>query len=79
MTSKFVKHAVMIGSAGVVAVAILYSVGLVDSCPTKHAGIVNDLNKYHKTLDPEFCEELVTRIIELNEECGIEIEILDCG
>ncbi len=79
MTSKFVKHSVLIGSAGAVAVAILYSVGLVDSCPAKHVAIISDLNKYHETLDPEFCEKLVERIIELNEECGIEIEILDCG
>jgi len=30
-------------------------------------------------LDPELCDELVNKIIELNEECGIEIEPIDCG
>jgi hypothetical protein len=41
--------------------------------------VVNELKKYQETLDPEFCENLENKIIELNEECGIEIEPIDCG
>ncbi|MGQ0638482.1 MAG: hypothetical protein ACT4N1_03900 [Nitrososphaerota archaeon] len=78
MTSTFVK-CVMIGLAGLVLIVVLYSVGLVDSCSIKHVGVVSDLKKYEETLDAEFCEDLINRIIELNDQCGIEIEIIDCG
>lgn len=78
MTSTFVKG-VMIGLAGLVLIVVLYSAGLVDSCSIKHVGVVSDLKKYEETLDAELCEDLVNRIIELNDQCGIEIEIIDCG
>ena len=78
MTSTFVK-CVMIGLAGLVLIVVLYSAGLVDSCSIKHVGVVSDLKKYEETLDAELCEDLVNRIIELNDQCEIEIEIIDCG
>ncbi len=78
MTSTFVKY-VMMGLAGLVLIVVLYSAGLVDSCSIKHVGVVSDLKKYEETLDAELCEDLVNRIIELNDQCGIEIEIIDCG
>ena len=78
MTSTFVKG-VMIGLAGLALIVVLYSAGLVDSCSIKHVGVVSDLKKYEETLDAELCEDLVNRIIELDDQCGIEIEIIDCG
>ena len=78
MTSTIVKCAI-IGLAGIASIVVLYSVGLVDSCSIKHVGVVSDLKKYEETLDAELCEDLVNRIIELNDQCGIEIEIIDCG
>ena len=78
MTSTFVKY-VMMGLAGLVLIVVLYSAGLVDSCSIKHVGVVSDLKKYEETLDAELCEDLVNRIIQLNDQCGIEIEIIDCG
>ncbi len=78
MTSTFVKY-VMIGLAGLVLIVVLYGTGLVDSCSIKHVGVVSDLKKYEETLDAELCEDLVNRIIELDDQCGIEIEIIDCG
>jgi hypothetical protein len=41
--------------------------------------VVNDLKKYEETLDAELCDDLVNRIIDLNDKCGIEIEVIDCG
>jgi len=69
----------MMGLAGLVLIVVLYSAGLVDSCSIKHVGVVSDLKKYEETLDAELCEDLVNRIIQLNDQCGIEIEIIDCG
>ena len=78
MTGTFVK-CLVIGLAGLVLIVVLYSTGLVDSCSIKHIGVVSDLKKYEETLDAELCEDLVNRIIELNDKFGIEIEIIDCG
>ena len=78
MTGTFVK-CLVIGLAGLVLIVVLYSTGLVDSCSIKHIGVVSDLKKYEETLDADLCEDLVNRIIELNDKCGIEIEIIDCG
>ena len=41
--------------------------------------IINDINKYEKSLEPEFCEILVEKIELFNEGCEPKIEILDCG
>lgn len=70
---------VAIGLAAIISVVVLFSVGLLDNCPLKHVGVVNDLKKYEETLDAELCDDLVNRIIDLNDKCGIEIEIIDCG
>jgi len=70
---------VAIGLAVTISVVILFSVGLLDNCPLKHVGVVNDLKKYEETLDAELCDDLVNRIIDLNDNCGIEIEVIDCG
>lgn len=70
---------VAIGLAAIILVVILFSVGLLDNCPLKHVGVVNDLKKYEETLDAELCDDLVNRIIDLNDKCGIEIEVIDCG
>jgi len=70
---------VAIGLAAIILAVILFSVGLLDNCPLKHVGVVNDLKKYEETLDAELCDDLVNRIIDLNDKCGIEIEVIDCG
>ena len=70
---------VAIGLAAIISVVVLFSVGLLDNCPLKHVGVVNDLKKYEETLDAELCDDLVNRIIDLNDNCGIEIEVIDCG
>jgi len=49
------------------------------SCGVKHMIIANDVMFYERTLDPEFCEELVNRIDLFDSQCSPQIEILDCG
>jgi hypothetical protein len=49
------------------------------SCGIQHISIINALQSYEKSLDPEFCEELVEQIDSYNEQCMPQVEILDCG
>ena len=48
---------VVIGLAAIISVVVLFSVGLLDNCPLKHVGVVNDLKKYEETLDAELCDD----------------------
>ena len=50
-----------------------------NSCSFKYISILNDIDQYEETLDPEFCETTVYRIDAFNDECEPEIEIIDCG
>jgi len=50
-----------------------------NSCSVKHITLLNDIERYQETLDPEFCETIVYRIDDFNDVCEPEIEILDCG
>lgn len=76
--STISKYGIILAMAVLTAI-ILYNIWFVNSCPVKHVAVVNELEQYQKTLDPELCDNLVNKIIELNEECGIEIEPIDCG
>ncbi|MDH3276932.1 MAG: hypothetical protein OEL77_08105 [Nitrosopumilus sp.] len=42
-------------------------------------GLIIDLQTYEKSLDPEFCEELIEKIDSYNMKCMPQVEILDCG
>lgn len=79
MTSIFVKRAVMIGLGGIVAIVVLYNFGFVDSCQIKQIDVLSDMKKYEITKDPQLCDDINNRIIQLNNACGIKMEILDCG
>ena len=50
-----------------------------NSCSVDHVIISNEIRTYEKSLDPEFCENILERIDLYNDQCGPEIEILDCG
>lgn len=68
----------------VIVIIIAVSIGLLlgtvfTSCSVKHVGILNDIEKFEQTLDPEFCEIIIEKIDLFNDECEPEIEIIDCG
>ena len=48
-------------------------------CGIQHVSIIDDIKTFEETEDPEFCDALVHRILEFNEQCDGDIEILDCG
>jgi hypothetical protein len=49
------------------------------SCGIQHMTILNEIDSYQETLDPEFCEIIVEKIDLFNDSCKPQIEILDCG
>lgn len=50
-----------------------------NSCGIDHMFILNQINSYEKSLDPEICEEIDEKIDLFNDECKPQMEILDCG
>ena len=60
-------------------VSVILGILVWDSCAIQHVQILNDIEKLEEDFDPEFCENIVYRIDNFNEECEPEIEILDCG
>jgi hypothetical protein len=49
------------------------------SCGIRHIAIINDIQSYEKSLDPEFCEDVIEKIDSYNVQCTPQVEILDCG
>ncbi|ARS64660.1 hypothetical protein NMSP_1042 [Candidatus Nitrosomarinus catalina] len=41
--------------------------------------ILNEIKIYEQSLNPEFCEEILEKVIVYNDSCTPVIEILDCG
>ena len=79
MISTFAKRAIIIGLAGIVAITLLYILDVSNTCPIKQINVLNDIKKYDATKNPDLCADINNRIVELNNKCGIEMEILDCG
>jgi hypothetical protein len=77
LNTKKIKNLILI-SIGI-SIAVLIIVNLDDSCGIRHIAIMNDLQTYEKSLNPEFCEDLVEKIDNFNYECQPQVEILDCG
>jgi|APSaa5957512535_1039671.scaffolds.fasta_scaffold120588_2 hypothetical protein len=50
-----------------------------DSCGISHMLILNEINTFENTLDPEFCENLLEKIDAFNETCEPQVKILDCS
>ena len=50
-----------------------------NSCGVDNVILSNEIRTYEKSLDPEFCENILERIDLYNDQCESEIEILDCG
>ena len=50
-----------------------------NSCVVDEYLISNEISSYEKSLDPEFCENVLEKIDLHNDQCEHQIEILDCG
>ena len=62
----------------IIAVVIFFSTNE-KSCGIDHMYILNEIKIYEKSLNPEFCEEILEKIIVYNDSCTPVTEILDCG
>jgi len=62
-----------------ILISILFVLFSNSSCGIQHMTILNEINSYQETLDPEFCEVIVEKIDLFNDSCEPQIEILDCG
>ena len=49
------------------------------SCGVEHMSILNEIQIYEKSFDPEFCESILEKINTFNNQCSPTIEILDCS
>ncbi len=49
------------------------------SCGVDYFLVQRDVYFYEESLDPESCEMLVERIYLLNDICGYQIDVFDCG
>ena len=49
------------------------------SCGLEHMSVLNQIQIYEKSLDPEFCESILEKIDSFNISCNPKFEILDCG
>ncbi len=69
----------IIAIVGISIIAFLLNTTFGNTCGIQHFNLISDIETIEKTLDPEFCEEVVENILTFNEQCDTDIEILDCG
>ena len=62
---------------GILIIAIFFY-SYDSSCGVKHISILNEIQIYDETLDPEFCEVILDKIDSFNDRCSPTFEILDC-
>ncbi len=80
ISQKVKKFRTLVSSIiAISVVGVLLSWGLSSSCGIEHVSILSEIQTYEKTLDPEFCDKLVHKILEFNDSCEPYIEIFDCG
>ncbi len=79
LTSQKNKPKTLLIILSVILISIVLILFSNSSCGIQHMMILNEINSYHETLDPEFCEVIVEKIDLFNDSCEPEIEILDCG
>jgi len=70
------KFAILIG---VFIITGLVLIQMFDSCSLRQLSIMLEIEEYKKLLDPQQCVILVDKIINLNDECKTEFDIVDCG
>ena len=66
---------ILFGSIFLIEVLMLTN----DSCNIEYFVISDEINSYEKSLEPEFCENILEKIDLYNDRCSSQIEILDCG
>lgn len=79
LTYQRIKFKILLIILSGILISVLFLLFSNSSCGIQHMTILNEINSYQETLDPEFCEVIVEKIDLFNDSCEPEIEILDCG
>ena len=79
LTYQRIKFKILLIILSGILISVLFLLFPNYSCGIQHMIILNEINSYQETLDPEFCEVIVEKIDLFNDSCEPEIEILDCG
>ncbi|CUR51955.1 conserved exported protein of unknown function [Nitrosotalea devaniterrae] len=79
MLNRQLKWILAIVVIGFIASVVSYKMELSNTCPTRQLSIASDIQKYDKTLNPQFCDALNSKISQFNDMCKSNIEELDCG
>ena len=79
MFNRQLKWSLVIIAIGSVALFVVYDVGLSNMCPIRQLSIADEIKKYDETQDPLTCDKLNMKIYELNSQCTLDVEELDCG
>ena len=66
---------ILFGSFFLIGVSMLTN----DSCNIEYFVISDEIDSYKKSLDPEFCENILEKIDSYNDQCSSQIDILDCS
>jgi len=75
--TKTIKSLIFI-CVGISCIVVVFGF-TINSCLIQHIEILNDIKTYEKSLNPEFCDDLVKKIDLFNDDCKPQVDILDCG
>jgi len=76
---KIVIKLLIVILAGILILVLILNNDLWNFCGIRHIAILDEIQRYETTLEPELCESLIYKIDEFNEACDMEVEIIDCG
>jgi hypothetical protein len=79
MLNRQLKWILAIIAIGFAASVVSYELVLSNACPVRQLGITDEIKKYDQTKNPQFCDELNSKIYRFNNLCKPSIEELDCG
>lgn len=76
---KRLKYGIATAACCAAAIAVLYFSGPAISCQVQQVAIGQDIKKYDRMQDPEFCAALNDRISSHDSQCGASLDTIDCG
>ena len=79
MRNRQLKWILIIVTVGLTVSVVSYVFELSHVCTVRQLDIAEDTVQYHKTMDPQLCDMLNSKISQFNDACKSNIEELDCG
>ncbi len=79
MKNSFLKRILLLGLVGATIIIVLLAFDNQFMCSVKESNLQADIQNYATKQDPESCDNINTRIMQLESQCKSNITILDCG